>query len=67
MVDPKPTSDSSSPTRVPASEQIARFDMAVACTEPSPEAAQRPTRRAEVLARWLVAAWEREHQGGGGE
>ena len=46
--------------------RVGRFDMSVACAELSPEAAERWARRAEVLARWLMAEWERERQGGGG-
>jgi len=63
--DRQSNADFSSPPRTGASEQVRRFSIEVACTDPSCEAAQRPRQRAEVLARWLVAAWEREHQGGG--
>jgi len=47
--------------------QVGRFDMAVACAELSPEAAQRWASRAEILAGWLLALWRQERQGGGGE
>lgn len=48
-------------------ERVGHFDLTVACAGPSPEAAERWARRGEVLARWLVAEWEREHQGAGDE
>lgn len=66
MADSKPISGSSPPPRCP-SERVGRFDMSVIRAELSPEAAERWARRAEVLARWLLAAWEKERQGGGGE
>jgi hypothetical protein len=55
----------------PSEGQGGRFDMAVVCTEPSPattgrpEAAERWAHRAEILARWLVALWQKERQGDG--
>ena len=48
-------------------ERVGQFDLAVACAGPSPEAAERWARRGEVLARWLLGEWEREHQGAGDE
>jgi hypothetical protein len=66
MADSKPTSGSAPPPRC-SSERVGRFDMAVACAELSPEAAERWARRAEVLARWLLAAWKKDHQGSGRE
>lgn len=41
-------------------ERIALFEMTVAITEPSPEAAARWSRRAESLAGWLLSEWQRE-------
>ena len=66
MADSKPTSGSAPPRRC-SSDGVGRFDMAEACAELPPEAVDRWARRAEVLARWLLAAWEEERQGGGGE
>jgi len=75
MADSKPTPGSAPPPRCPAERaclrathrQVGRFDMAVACAELLPEAAQRWASRAEVLAGWLLAMWRQERQGGGGE
>jgi len=66
MADSKPTPGSAPPPRCPA-ERVGRFDMAVACAELSPEAAQRWASRAEILAGWLLAMWRRERQGDSGE
>jgi hypothetical protein len=46
-------------------ETIGQFQMAIEFTEPSPEAAARWSRRAEMLAQWLMAEWQHEHQEGG--
>jgi len=47
-------------------ESVGLLEMRVGGAEPTTEAAERWAGRAEVLARWLLAAWEREQQGGGG-
>ena len=41
-------------------ERVGPFMLTVASSEPSPEAAGRWGRRAEVLANWLVGEWRRE-------
>jgi hypothetical protein len=41
-------------------ERVGQFEMTVAITEPSPEAAPRWSRRAETLAGWLMSEWQRE-------
>ncbi len=66
MVDSKPTSGSSAPPRCP-SERVGRFEMAIVSAELSPEAAEHRARRAEVLAGWLAAVWEKDRQGAGHE
>jgi len=66
MADSKLSSAPAPPPRR-SSDRVGRFDMALACAELSPEATERWAQRVEVLARWLLAAWERERQGGGGE
>ena len=62
MADFKPTRGVAPPPRCPA-ERVGRFDMAVAWAELSPEAARRWASRAEILAGWLLALWQRERQG----
>ena len=42
-------------------ERVGQFEMAVAFTEPSSEAAERWARRADLLAALLVALWQDEH------
>jgi hypothetical protein len=41
--------------------------MVVVCAEPSPEAAARWARRAEMLAGWLLSEWQHERQEVGDE
>jgi len=38
-------------------ERVGQFDLAVV-DDSSPEAAERWTRRAEVVAQWLIAEWQ---------
>lgn len=39
-------------------ERVGQFDLAVVFDDSSPEAAERWTRRAEVVAQWLIAEWQ---------
>ena len=43
-------------------ESVGQLGMAVICADPSPEAAERWSRRSEALADWLLSEWQREHQ-----
>ena len=45
-------------------ETIGQFQMAIEFTEPSPETAERWSRRAETLAGWLLSEWQRERAEG---
>lgn len=45
-----------------AMERIGQFEMTVVVAEPSPDAEQRWERRADALAAWLLAEWQRERQ-----
>jgi hypothetical protein len=45
-------------------ERVGLFEMTVAITEPSPETAERWSRRAETLAGWLLSEWQRERAEG---
>ena len=48
-------------------QRVGQFDLAVVCADPSPEAAARWARRAEMLAGWLLSEWQRERQEVGDE
>ena len=58
MPDAKLTATLAPPMARP--ERVGQFEMTVAITEPSPEAAPRWSRRAETLAGWLMSEWQRE-------
>jgi hypothetical protein len=45
-----------------ATERVGQIEMIVAAAPPTPEAEQRWQQRAEVLANWLLAEWQRESQ-----
>jgi hypothetical protein len=48
-------------------ETIGQVQLAIAFADPSPEAAARWARRAEMLAGWLLSEWQRERQEVGDE
>lgn len=43
-----------------ATERVGNIEMRVAFAEPTPESEARWARRAEALAAWLLAEWQRE-------
>lgn len=43
-----------------ATERVGGIEMRVAFADPSPESSARWGRRAEALAAWLLAEWQRE-------
>jgi len=43
-----------------ATERVGNIEMRITFAEPSPESAARWARRAEALAAWLLAEWQRE-------
>lgn len=45
-----------------AIEHVGQFEMRVEAAEPTPKSCERWARRAEALAAWLLAEWQREHQ-----
>lgn len=45
-----------------ATERVGQIDMTVVIAPPSAEAAQRWQQRAEALAAWLLAEWQREQR-----
>ena len=42
-------------------ERVGGIDFTIRRAEDSPESRQRPARRAEVLAAWLLAQWRHQH------
>ncbi len=48
---------------VAATERIGKFDFSVATCEPRAETGDLPARRQETLTAWLLAQWDREHEG----
>lgn len=45
-----------------SAERVGQIEMTVALAPPSPEATQRWQQRADALAAWLLAEWEREQR-----
>ncbi len=45
-----------------STEAIGSFTFAVAFREPAPEARERFERRADTLAAWLLAQWQKQHK-----
>lgn len=43
-------------------ERVGPLEMRVEVAEPTPESEQRWANRAEALANWLLAEWQRESQ-----
>lgn len=58
MPDAKLTATLAPPMARP--ERVGLFEMTVAITGPSAEAAARWSRRAETLAAWLLSEWQRD-------
>jgi hypothetical protein len=45
-----------------ATECVGQFDMRVEAAEPASQTLERWNRRAEALAAWLLAEWQREQK-----
>lgn len=43
-----------------ATEYVGKFEMRVAVGDPTPEAEERWSQRADALASWLLSEWDRE-------
>lgn len=45
-----------------ATERVGQFEMRVEAADPTPQSLEKWNRRAEALAAWLLAEWQRERR-----